>query len=135
MVMDDQVEMGAPAAPRRRMAGDTGQTLISIGGILGALGTASCCVVPFALLTLGIGGAWIGNLTALAPYRPIFAAVTLGFLARGFYLVYAKPKVACAEGSYCARPGAGRTAKIGLWAAAILVIIALGLPKLAPLFL
>ena len=29
---------------------------------------------------MGIGGAWIGNLTALAPYQPIFAAVAIGFL-------------------------------------------------------
>jgi mercuric ion transport protein len=109
--------------------------LASVGGILAALGAASCCVVPFALFTLGISGAWISNLTALEPYQPIFAAVTFGFLGYGFYLVYRKPKVACAEGSYCARPNSDRTARIGLWTATVLVIIALGFPKLAPLFL
>ena len=109
--------------------------LASIGGILAALAAASCCVVPFALFMLGIGGAWISNLTALGPYQPIFAAVTLGFLGYGFYLVYRKPKVACAEGSYCAKPSSGRTTKIGLWTATVVVIIALGFPKLAPLFL
>ena len=62
-----------------------------------------------------------------------FAA--FGFLGYGFYLVYRKPKVACAEGSYCAKPGSGRTAKIGLWTASILVVVALGFPRLAPLFL
>ena len=109
--------------------------LVSIGGILAALGAASCCVVPFALFMLGISGAWISNLTALEPYQPIFAAVTFGFLGYGFYLVYRKPKVACAEGSYCAKPSSGRTARIGLWTATVLVVIALGFPKLAPLFL
>ena len=109
--------------------------LASVGGILAALGAASCCVVPFALFTLGISGAWISNLTALEPYQPIFAAVTFGFLGYGFYLVYRKPKVACAEGSYCAKPSSGRTARIGLWTATVLVVIALGFPKLAPLFL
>lgn len=109
--------------------------LASVGGILAALGAASCCVVPFALFTLGIGGAWISNLTVLEPYQPIFAAITFGFLSYGFYLVYRKPKVACAEGSYCAKPSSGRTAKIGLWVATVLVIVALGFPKLAPLFL
>jgi mercuric ion transport protein len=84
---------------------------------------------------LGISGAWISNLTALEPYQPIFAAIAFGFLGRGFYLVYRRPRVACAEGSYCADPTSKRTAKIGLWAATIVVIIALGLPKLAPLFL
>jgi mercuric ion transport protein len=109
--------------------------LVSIGGILAALGAASCCVVPFALFMLGVSGAWIGNLTALEPYQPIFAAVAFGFLGYGFYLVYRKPKVACAEGSYCAKPGSGRTAKIGLWTAIVLMVVALGFPKLAPLFL
>lgn len=109
--------------------------LASIGGILAALGAASCCVVPFALFMLGVSGAWISNLTALEPYQPMFAAVAFGFLGYGFYLVYRRPKVACAEGSYCAKPGSGRTAKIGLWTATILVVVALGFPRLAPLFL
>jgi mercuric ion transport protein len=108
---------------------------LSLGGILAALGAASCCVVPFVLFTLGISGAWIGNLTALAPYQPIFAAIAMGFLGYGFYLVYRKPKLACVEGSYCATPSSGRIAKIGLWTATVLIIIALGFPKLAPLFL
>lgn len=118
------------ADPATRRAG-----LISAGGILAALGAASCCVIPFALFTLGIGGAWISNLTALEPYQPIFAAVTLGFLGYGFYLVYRKPKAACAEDAYCAKPSSSRIAKIGLWTATILVIVALGFPKLAPFFL
>src|SRR6266851_6954114 len=109
--------------------------LVSIGGILAALGAGACCVVPFALFMLGISGAWISNLTALEPYKPIFVSVTVGFLGYGFYLVYRKPKVACAEGSYCAKPTSNRIAKIGLWMATVLVIVAIGFPKLAPLFL
>jgi mercuric ion transport protein len=109
--------------------------LASLGGILAALGAASCCVVPFALFTAGVSGAWISNLTALEPYQPILAVVTLGFLGYGFHAVYRKPQVACAEGSYCAKPSSGRIVKIGLWTATILIVIALGFPKLAPLFL
>jgi mercuric ion transport protein len=109
--------------------------LVAAGGILAALGAAACCVVPFALFIAGIGGAWISNLTALHPYQPIFGAVTVGFLGYGFYLVYRKPRVACAEGSYCAKPTSNRIAKIGLWMATVVVIVAFGFPKLAPLFL
>ena len=111
------------------------QGWLAAGGVIGAILASSCCVVPFALFTLGISGAWISNLTALEPYQPIFAAVTIGFLGYGFYLVYRKPRGACAEGSYCAKPSSGRIAKIGLWTATVLVIVALGFPKLAPLFL
>lgn len=111
------------------------QRLAAIGGILAALGAASCCVVPFALFTLGVSGAWIGNLTALEPYQPVFAAIAVACLGYGFYLVYRRPKVACAEGSYCASPSSNRLAKIGLWTALVLVLIAVGFPRIAALFL
>ena len=131
----DDIGVSALEAERLVERRSAGAALLSVGGILAALGAASCCVVPFALFMLGVSGAWISNLTALEPYQPIFAAVTFGFLAGGFYLVYRKPRVACAEGAYCARPSSGRTAKIGLWTATVLVIVALGFPRLAPLFL
>jgi len=43
------------------------QRLVIAGGIIGALVASSCCIVPLVLFSLGVGGAWIGNLTALAP--------------------------------------------------------------------
>jgi mercuric ion transport protein len=114
---------------------DRAQKLLAVGGIVAALGAASCCVIPFALFTLGVSGAWIGNFTALEPYQPIFAALAAAFLGVGFYWVYRKPKVACEDGSYCAQPSSSRTTKIGLWLATVLFGIALGFPKIAPLFL
>src|SRR5258708_11919123 len=54
------------------------QRLVAAGGILGALAASSCCIVPLILFSFGIGGAWIGNLTALAPYQPLFVARTAG---------------------------------------------------------
>ncbi|MEX2318417.1 MAG: mercuric transporter MerT family protein [Bauldia sp.] len=111
------------------------QTLLAAGGILAALGAATCCVAPFALFMLGISGAWIGNLTALEPYQPLFASAAVGAIGYGFYLVYRKPKVACEPGTYCASPRSTRIAKSGLWVATVLVVVALGFPRLAPLFL
>lgn len=111
------------------------QRLAAAGGILAALGAASCCVVPFALFTLGVSGAWVGNLTALEPYQPVFAAIAVACLGYGFYLVYRRPKVACAEDSYCASPSSSQFAKIGLWTALVLVLIAVGFPRIAALFL
>ena len=108
--------------------------LASMGGIAAALGAASCCIIPFALFTLGVSGAWIANLTALEPYQPVFAAVALALLGYGFYLVYRKPKVACADDAYCAKPSSGRLAKAGLWTATVLIVIAIGFPRVAPLF-
>ena len=65
---------------------------IAAGGILGAVAASSCCILPLVLFGLGVGGAWIGNLTALAPYQPVFIAITLGFLGYGYYAVFWKPR-------------------------------------------
>jgi len=105
--------------------------LVAAGGVLGALAAGSCCIMPLALFMLGIGGAWIGNLTALAPYQPIFIAVTLIFLATGYYLVYRRRGAACAEGKACARPLPRRGVKLALWAATILVASAIAFPYAA----
>lgn len=111
-----------------------GEGLFAAGGILAALGASSCCVLPLLLFSFGVGGAWIGTLTALSRYQPVFVAVGLGFLAVGFWRVYRQPKQ-CAPGSACARPGPNRAAKIGLWTAAALIGAAIALPYAAPLIL
>ena len=106
------------------------------GGLLAALGSASCCVVPFILFSLGVGGAWIGNLTALAPYQPYFVAGTLVFLGAGFVMVYRRPKsAACPDATGCRRPVADRLVKTGLWTATGLVTLALAWPYAAPVLL
>jgi mercuric ion transport protein len=111
------------------------QRLIAVGGILGALAASSCCIVPLLLFSLGIGGAWIGNLTALAPYKPLFVTGTTGVLGYGFYLVYWKPRRACASGAACTRPIPNRFVQIALWIATVLVIAAFAFDYVAPLLL
>jgi mercuric ion transport protein len=56
------------------------------GGLLGALAASSCCILPLALFVLGVSGAWIANLTQLAPYQPCFIAATIAFLGYGYWL-------------------------------------------------
>ncbi|MCF6320850.1 MAG: mercury transporter MerT [Rhizobiaceae bacterium] len=112
--------------------GKTKTRLVATGGILGAIAASTCCVVPLVLFSLGISGAWIGNLTALTPYKPFFITVTLGFLAYGYYLVYREPKVACVEGEACARPLPNLVVKSALWFSTILVIIAFAWPLIIP---
>ena len=105
--------------------------MIAAGGILGAIAASSCCILPLLLFSLGISGAWVGNLTALAPYKPIFVTVTLGFLAYGYWLVYHKPKH-CEDGTACARPLPNRLVKSALWGATVLIITALFWSWIAP---
>ena len=125
-VRDDIKPVGQTkaAAPKA----DRGAGLLSVGGIIAGLAAASCCVVPFALFLAGISGAWIGNLTALEPYRLYFAGFAVACIGIGFYRVYRKPAAACAEDSYCARPASNRIAKIGLWTASAIVVIAIASP-------
>jgi len=111
------------------------QRLMVTGSVLGAIAASSCCILPLVLFSLGISGAWIGNLTALYPYKPYIVSVTLFFLAGGFYLAYRKTKRVCEADSYCASPASGRVLKISLWSATLLVSAALAFPYVAPYLL
>ena len=121
------------AVPDEAAIGRT-QKLVAAGGVLGALAASSCCIAPLALFSLGISGAWIGNLTALAPYQPYFIAATLACLGYGYWLVY-RPRNACAEGAACAKPLPNRLVMFGLILATVLVAGALAIDLLAPLLL
>jgi mercuric ion transport protein len=112
-----------------------GQALMASAGILGALAASSCCILPVMLFTLGIGGAWIGNFTRLAPYQPYFIAATIACLVYGYWLLYRGSELACAEGTACARPLWNRLVKATLIAATVLTIAALSFDLIAPLFL
>jgi mercuric ion transport protein len=111
------------------------QKFVAAGGLLGALAASSCCVLPLVLFGLGVSGAWIGNLTRLAPYQPYFIAATVACLGGGYWLRYRATKTACADGEICARPLPNRIVTIGLIVATVLVIGALALDFIAPLFL
>lgn len=122
------------AAPDQEGGEQARARWIAAGGILGALAASSCCILPLVLFSLGISGAWIANFTALAPYKPYFAAGTIALLGYGYYLVYVRPKQACADGS-CARPLPSRVVKSSLWIATVLVAAALSFDFVAPLLL
>ncbi len=108
--------------------------LLAAGGILGAVLASSCCIVPLMLVMFGIGGAWVGNLTALEPYKPYFLGVTVMLLAAGFWHVYFKAKSVCEDGSYCARPSSNRITKSALWIATALALLSATVDFWAPFF-
>jgi mercuric ion transport protein len=112
-----------------------GPALLAAGGILGALAASSCCILPLVLFSLGVSGAWIGNLTQLAPYQPYFIGATLTLLGAGYWFVYRASKRACAEGTACARPLPHTLTKAALVLATVLVTSALAFNVLAPLLL
>jgi mercuric ion transport protein len=104
-----------------------------LAGALAALLASSCCLGPLVLLGLGVSGAWIGNLTALEPWRPLFIAVALGALLLAASRIW-RPAVACAPGVVCAVPRVRRGYRLMFVAVALLVAVALAFPWVAPWF-
>lgn len=104
-----------------------------IAGVLAAIGASVCCVGPLVLLVLGIGGTWVGSLTAMEPYRPIFIGLTLLFLGLSFRKLYLVPQV-CTPGTPCANPRTIQRQRLTFWIVAVLLFGLLAVPWLAPFF-
>lgn len=122
-----------PSAQTREV-GASGRRWLAASSVIGAITAASCCIVPLVLVTLGVSGAWIGNLTALEPYKPYFIAVTTILLGLGFWHVYFKPKPECEDGSYCATPSSTIITQVALWSGAVIVLLAATIDYWAPIF-
>ncbi|HUX27107.1 MAG TPA: mercuric ion transporter MerT [Burkholderiales bacterium] len=105
---------------------------LATGG-LAAILASTCCLGPLVLLALGFSGAWIGNLTLLEPYRPIFIGVALVALFFAWRRIY-RPAADCKPDEVCAIPQVRSTYKALFWLVAALVVIALTFPYIAPLF-
>ena len=99
-------------------------------GILAGIGASVCCVGPLVLLGVGISGAWIGNLTAFEPYRPVFIALTLLFLGLAFRKLYLVPQV-CAPDATCGDPRTRRRQRLLFWSVAVALLGLLAVPWVA----
>ncbi|MGC9291748.1 MAG: mercuric ion transporter MerT [Acidobacteriaceae bacterium] len=107
-------------------------TVLAVGGLAAVL-ASTCCLGPLLLIVLGFSGAWIGNLSRLEPYRPLFIAVALVALFFAWRRIY-RPAEKCLPGEVCALPQTNRLYKVLFWAVAVLVLVALSFPYVAPLF-
>jgi mercuric ion transport protein len=106
-----------------------------VGGAVAAILSSLCCLGPLMLVMLGVSGAWIGNLAALEPYRPIFIGVALVCMALAYRHIYRAPATAtCEPGTLCALPQTNRLYKRLFWVVSALVLFALVFPYLMPLF-
>jgi len=105
---------------------------LAAGG-LAALLASACCLGPLMLISVGISGAWIANLTALEPYRPAFIGVGAIALVVAWRRIW-RPAAACAPGEACAATGVRRAYKILFVVAAGIMLTALLFPYAAPWF-
>lgn len=110
----------------------SGRGALVTGG-LAAILASTCCLGPLLLVALGFSGAWIGNLTVLEPYRPLFlgaGVIALFFAWRRIF----RPVHACNPGEVCAVPRVRTLYKAIFWLVAALVLVALAFPYILPLF-
>ena len=105
---------------------------LTAGGAAAIL-ASTCCLGPLVLVTLGIGGAWIGNLAALEPYRPFFAGAAVVALLFAYRAIF-RTASACEPGQVCAVSPVKAGYKVVFWIVAALALIALAFPYIAPLF-
>lgn len=105
---------------------------LGLGGLAAVL-ASTCCLGPLLLVGLGVSGAWIGNLTALEPYRPWFIGTALLALAFAWRRIFRRPQ-ACAPDEVCALPPVRSAYKLIFWVVVVLVLVALLFPYVLPLF-
>lgn len=105
-----------------------------IGGAVAAVAASACCLGPLILVSLGISGAWISNLTLLEPFRPIFVAVALVCIGLAYRRIYhPAPAEHCTPGTACSLPQANMGYRLLFWGISALVIVALAYPYLVTL--
>ncbi len=115
--------------------GRTSAGWLATGSVLGALAASSCCLLPFVLVSLGLGGAWMSAITGLGPYQPYFMVATGGLLLAGFWQVYRPAAEGCEADGNCTVPISSHLVKAALWGATLLLLAVLLVPDLVPMFM
>lgn len=106
---------------------------LNLAAVMAALGASVCCVGPFLLVLLGVGGGWMSTLVAFSPLRPWFIGLAVLALAWAYYKLYwVKP---CEQQQVCANPDVRRRQRWIFWIVTGLVLGLIGFPWFAPLFL
>lgn len=92
---------------------------LAIGGLSAGLLATTCCILPLVFALAGVSGAWIGNLTAMSPYQPIFITIAALSISLGVWHLR-RSRVQCVPGSLCANPVYRRSTRTILLAGSFL---------------
>ena len=106
-----------PESSSTDTSGKVARGVLLAGGLAAVL-ASTCCLGPLVLISLGVSGAWIGNLTTLEPYRPALIVAAVVALA----------------GLICAFLDVNHSDKTLFWIVLALVVVAIGVPLVAPWF-
>jgi len=94
-----------------------------IGAMVAGFLASACCIGPLIVVMLGLGSA--SAFIAMEPYRPVFAAITLGLLAWAGWRHWQGRKVCMANGCPPKKP-------VLLWMLGGFSILLLISPSLLP---
>lgn len=95
------------------------ERLAASGAVAAAFVSCLCCLGPLMAVGLGFGAFGVA-VEPLRPYLLVASVVALGF---GFRRVYRRPGVTCGIDGRCASDPGGRTTRVVLWCAALMVLV------------
>ena len=100
---------------------------LAASGLLAAVAASTCCVLPLALGSLGVGSMLVAGLGVLAPYQTVFRLTAIALVGAGLWLAYTR-KPFLADGAACTpRRSAGWTKPV-LWVGAVVLSVVLSEP-------
>lgn len=106
---------------RRVVVAGTVAAAGTIGGLAALISASACCVLPFALASIGIGS---GGLAVFVPYRWPLAALALVVVMVG-WIVYIRRHRACSVRSDCTASASTKATLAALLVASTLVTVSL----------
>lgn len=104
-----------------------------IASAIAVILASACCIGPLVLVLLGFGGAWMSNLQLLEPFRPFTLGIAIVFLVLAYRKLW-QPVATCESGTVCAVPRTQRMYKALFWLVALLIVISIAFPYIAPFF-
>jgi mercuric ion transport protein len=116
------------------MAGEHNSAAALAAGGLAAILASACCLGPLVLVSVGLGGAWMGQLQVLEPFRPFAIGIALIALFLAYRRIF-RPQAACDPGDVCAIPRNRMAYKTLFWIVATLVVVAIAYPYVVTYFL
>lgn len=116
------------------MAGENKSAAALAAGGVAALLASACCLGPLLLVSVGLGGAWMGQLQVFEPFRPYTIGIALIALFFAYRRIF-RPEASCEPGDVCAVPRNRVAYKAVFWIVTALVLVAMAYPYLVPYLL